>query len=86
MLPIDFTKEYKLREAPVEQELVAMNIHCRAAFPRMSQFPAHNARFSNPEAEKVEKRGISLAAAANLTSNDINFVCDVLLRAVKRDN
>jgi len=70
----------------VLEELVAMNIHCRAAFPRMSQFPAHNARFSNPEAEKVEKRGISLAAAANLTSNDINFVCDVLLRAVKRDN
>ena len=43
----------------------------------------HVAAFPNPEAEKVEKRGISLASAGNLTQSDVNFVCDSLLEIIK---
>ena len=61
-----------------------LNIHARPGFPRMSRFPVFEQRFPNSEAEKVEKYGISLPAAANLTREDINFVCDVLLEIISQ--
>jgi perosamine synthetase len=62
----------------VLKRLKVLNIHCRPGFPRMSRFPIFEPRFANPEAEKVEKRGISLASAGNLSEEDVNFVCDSL--------
>lgn len=59
--------------------LKARNIHPRPAFPRMSTFPTLEARFPNPVAAQVERRGISLPAAHNLTEEDVEFVCDSLL-------
>jgi perosamine synthetase len=64
-------------------ELKNLNVHCRPGFPQMSRFPAFTQRFANPNAEKVWKRGISLAAAANLTEEDIDFVCRNLVRLIK---
>lgn len=64
------------------QELKAENIHARPAFPRMSRFPEHEMRYDNPVATLVEKQGLSLPAALNLTEDDINFVCDRLLDLV----
>jgi dTDP-4-amino-4,6-dideoxygalactose transaminase len=51
----------------------------------MSLFPVFEQRFVNPEAEKVEKRGISLAAAGNLTQEDVAFVCDSLLKIIGKN-
>jgi len=59
-------------------KLEKLNIHCRPAFPRMSTFPIFEARFDNPIASVVEKRGISLPSAANLNEEDIDFVCNSL--------
>jgi len=67
----------------VVKKLKELNIHCRPTFPRMSTFPTLEQRYPNPVAEKVEKRGISLPSAANLTEEDINFVCDSFLRIIK---
>ena len=61
-------------------KLKELNIHFRPAFPRMSRFPALEQRYPNPVAEKVERRGISLASAANLTEDDIDFVCGSLVK------
>jgi len=58
--------------------LKKLNVHARPAFPRMSQFPVFQERFSNPVATKVALKGISLPAAANLSSSDIDFVCQCL--------
>lgn len=66
----------------VISKLKDLNIHCRPAFPRMSLFPMYEQRFPNIEAEKAEKRGISLASASNLTKDDIDFVCDSLLNII----
>ncbi len=59
------------------------NIHARPAFPRMSTMPTLKQRYANPVAAKVEKRGISLPSAANLDSNDIEFVCDTLKNVIR---
>jgi len=59
------------------------NIHARPAFPRMSEFPTLKQRFSNPVAAKVEKRGISLPSAANITEDDVDFVCNKLIELIK---
>ena len=69
----------------VLEKLKALNIHCRPGFPRMSRFPVFEQRFPNPEAEKVERCGISLASAANLTKEDIDFVCDSIIKIIKND-
>jgi perosamine synthetase len=58
------------------------NIHFRPAFPRMSLMPAFEQRFPNPVCANVEKRGISLASAANLTEEDIDFTCKRLLETL----
>ncbi len=69
----------------VVQNLKELNIHARPAFPRMSRMPAfEKARFENPVAALVEKRGISLPGAGNLVEEDIDFTCKVLLKAVER--
>jgi perosamine synthetase len=62
----------------VLSKLKEQNIHCRPGFPRMSRFPEFEQRFPNPVAEKVERRGISLASAANLTEDDVDYVFDTL--------
>jgi perosamine synthetase len=59
--------------------LKALNIHARPAFPRMSRFPAFEARFPNPVATLVEQQGISLPSAANMTDQDVLFVCESLI-------
>jgi perosamine synthetase len=66
------------------QKLRDLNIHFRPAFPRMSLFPVFEQRFPNPEAEKAERRGISLASAANLTEDDIDFVCKSFINIICR--
>ncbi len=67
----------------VLSKLRELNIHCLPGFPRMSLFQIYKQRFPNPEAEKVEKRGISLASAANLTEEDIDFVCNSLIKILR---
>jgi len=67
----------------VLQKLKDLNIHCRPGFPQMSRFPMFEQRFPNPVAKKVEDRGISLSAAANLTEEDIDFVCRSLITFIK---
>lgn len=70
----------------VLRKLKGFNIHCRPGFPRMSRFPVFQQRFPNPEAAKAEKRGISLASAANLTEEDIDFVCDLIIKIVNNED
>ena len=41
-----------------------------------------DARFDNPVATHVERRGISLASAFNLDEGDIDYVCRNLLEIV----
>ena len=53
------------------------NIHAREAFPRMSRFPvyAKARRFANPVAANVERWGLNLPSAADLTERDVDFAC-----------
>ncbi len=45
----------------------------------MSRFPVFEQRFENPVAASVEQKGVSLPSAANLTDEDVGFVCETLL-------
>ena len=63
-------------------ELKKDNIDSRPAQPRISQFPMFEKRFSNPQSEIVEKRGVILPSAFNLTSDDVSFVCQRLSRLI----
>lgn len=63
-------------------KLKEVNVHCRPGFPQMSRFPVFKQRFPNPVAKKVEERGISLASAANLVEEDIDFVCKNLIQLI----
>jgi len=66
------------------QDLRELNIHCRPAFPRMSLFPMYEQRYPNPVAALVERQGISLASAADLTEEDVDYVCTSLRRIIGR--
>ena len=59
----------------VLKKLKEVNVHCRPGFPQMSRFPVFTQRFPTPVTKKVAERGISLASAANLVEEDIDFVC-----------
>ena len=77
ILKTDVNREYILLY------LEKLNIHARNVFPRMSKFPMHEARFENPVASMVERKGMNLPSAANLTEEVIDFVCKNLIRLVK---
>lgn len=66
----------------VLRQFKELNIHARPVFPRMSKFPAFEERFPNPEADKAWRRGISLPGAANLSEEDVDFVCKALVETV----
>lgn len=66
----------------VLDELSALNIHARPGFPRMSRFPEFEQRFENPVAAMVEQKGISLPSAANMTEEDVEFVCKSLVSLI----
>jgi perosamine synthetase len=67
----------------VLKKLKDLNVHCRPGFPQMSRFPVYEQRFPTPETKKVAERGISLASAANLVEEDIEFVCRNLIEFIK---
>lgn len=67
----------------VLKKLKDVNVHCRPGFPQMSRFPVFEQRFANPVAKNVEERGISLASAANLVEEDIDFVCKNLIAFIE---
>lgn len=56
-------------------ELKKDNIDARPAQPRMSRMPMFECRFPNPESERVERQGVILPSAFNLTEEDVRFVC-----------
>lgn len=59
----------------LQTELKKRNIDSRPAFPRMSRFPAFEERFGNPVAEYVDKNGLNLPSAHNITEQQIEQVC-----------
>lgn len=72
----------KIQRDAILEAFVKENIHARPAFPPMSTFPAHEKRYPNPVTEEVFQRGLSLPSAANLTEEDIDFVCQTLLKLI----
>lgn len=58
------------------------NIHARPGFPQMSNFPMYEQRFSNPIAWRMDKYGLVLPSAADLTEKDVDFVCELLLELI----
>ncbi|TSC77240.1 MAG: aminotransferase [Parcubacteria group bacterium Gr01-1014_31] len=65
-------------------QLKTLNIHARAAFPRMSKFPMYQARFKNPVASLVETHGFNLPSALNITEADADFVCTAVKHLLGR--
>lgn len=59
-----------------------LNIHGRPGFPQMSRFPMYEQRFENPVAKRMDLYGLVLPSAADLTEEDANFICDVLLELI----
>lgn len=80
--PAVLLKSDKINRDDLVLKLAKYNIHARNAFPRMSLFPMYQARFRNPVATAVMKHGFNLPAAANMNENDVNLVCEVLLKLI----
>lgn len=68
----------KANRNKIVDKLFTYNIHARCAFPQMSRFPMYTARYANTVAAEVAKYGINLPSAANLTKQDIEYVCKKL--------
>lgn len=70
----------------VVAKLKELNIHCRPAFPQMSNFPVYAAekRFENPVVKRFCEKGIVLPAAHNLVEEDVDFVCKSLLEIIEK--
>lgn len=76
-------EEVAVSRGKILNEFKELNIYARPVFPRMSRFPMHEARFENPVASIVQKRGMNLPSAANLVEEDIDFVCESLLKIIR---
>jgi perosamine synthetase len=76
--PLELAAEAKLDRAGLIAALKKENIDIRPAQPRCSGMPMFERRFPNPVSETVEKRGLILPSAFNLTRDDIAFVCEAI--------
>lgn len=75
----------KVPAIEVVAKLKQDNIHCRPAFPQISNFPiyAKDKRFENPVAKKFVDKGVVLPSAHNLLEEDVEFVCKKLLEIIE---
>jgi len=73
------TKHTRQERDHILERLKEQNIHARPGFPQMSRFPVFQQRFENPVAALVERQGVSLPSAANMTEADVAFVCEKLI-------
>ncbi len=73
-----------IKRREILNRLENLNIHCRGSFPRMSRFPMHEQRFKNPIASKVEEKGMNLPSPANMTEEDVDFICESLIKIIRR--
>ncbi|MEZ3425163.1 MAG: DegT/DnrJ/EryC1/StrS family aminotransferase [Lachnospiraceae bacterium] len=76
------TDEVEVSAQYVENKLRDYNIFCRTGFPQMSRFPMYEKRFETPVSQHFYEKGIVLPAAHNLVEEDIEFVCETLLKLV----
>jgi len=83
--PSVLLKTDKISRDDLVVELSKFNIHGRVVFPRMSRFPIYKnlKRLPNPVASEVEKYGFNLPAAANLTKEDVDYVCETLKKILR---
>lgn len=77
------TKHTRAQRDRILEKLKEHNIHARPGFPQMSRFPVFEQRFPNPVTKQVEEQGISLPSAANMTEEDVAFVCDILIQGME---
>lgn len=68
----------------IVNDLKGFNIHCRPAFPQMSNFPVYvsDKRFENPVCKKFMQKGIVLPGAHNLEEEDIKYVTEKLFECM----
>lgn len=76
--PLMLDDSFPISRNQLISELGKRNIDARNAQPRMSQMPMFESRHNTPMSLKIENNGIILPSAFNLTSEDIDFVCDTI--------
>lgn len=70
-----------MKKEELTAKLLKKNIDTRPIFPPMSTFPMFK-KASNPIAEFVGKRGISLHSAFRLTKDEVDFVTESILQII----
>jgi perosamine synthetase len=81
--PMLIREAVKRSREEILAELRKDNIDARPAQPRLSPMPMFQSRFENPESQKVEKCGVLLPGAFNVTRDDIAFVCQRLREVIQ---
>jgi perosamine synthetase len=80
---VSLTPESKITRNELLNQLLAEGIDSRPVQPRMSPMPMFQQRYDNPTAEYLDKNAFILPSAAKLSSEDIDFVCDNIIKFLK---
>jgi perosamine synthetase len=83
MTSIILSNSLSIKREDLQSKLLEKKIDTRPIFPPMSSFPMFKKR-NHPVAEFVGKRGINLPCASNLTEDQVNYVCEELIRVLKQ--
>jgi perosamine synthetase len=83
MTSIILSNSLSIKREDLRSELLEKRIDTRPIFPPMSSFPMFK-KMNHPVAEFVGKRGINLPCASNLTEEQVNYVCEELIRVLKQ--
>lgn len=76
------SEDTKMSRDDILEKFRSLNIHARPGFPQMSRFPMYEQRFDNPVARRMDLHGLVLPSAADLTKENADFVCDILLESI----
>jgi len=85
MTSIILSNSLSIKREDLQSKLLEKRIDTRPIFRPMSSFPMFKKR-NYPVAEFVGKRGINLPCALNLTEDQVNYVCEELIRVLKQES
>jgi len=83
MVTVIFDKKYKINKEKLIKEFKKFNIQTRPFFYPLSSLPAIKAKADTPIAVDISSRAINLPCGLNITNEQIDYICNSLLKILK---
>jgi len=84
MVTVVWDKKYKISKEKMVEKLKKWNIQARPFFYPLSSLPAINRKANTPVSFDISSRAINLPCGLNITEEEVEYICDCLIKILKK--